>query len=113
MRKRSSAEQLLVYIKVDGLHLKAGVALENAAVLMVFGVDVDGRKHLMALEEGYREPRESWLEVLRNLRDQGMQAPVLASVIATLTATDPVNIGSYHFVRSGKMRPNGLKIGSV
>ena len=67
----------------------------------------------MALEAGYREPRESWLEVLRNLRDHGIPAPVLASVIATLTGTSPVNIGSYHFVRSGKMRPNGLKIGSV
>ena len=51
------AEQLIVYIRVDGLHLKAGVELENAAVLTVIGVDVDGRKHLMALEEGYREPR--------------------------------------------------------
>ena len=80
---------------------------------MVIGVDVDGRKHLVALEEGYRESRESWLEVLRNLRDHGMRAPVLASVIATLTATSSVSIGSYHFARSGKMRPNGLKIGSV
>jgi transposase-like protein len=45
---------------------------------LVMGVDVDGQKHLIASEEGYRESKESWLEVLRHLRDRGMQAPVLA-----------------------------------
>jgi transposase-like protein len=30
------------------------------------------------LEEGYRESKESWLEVLRHLRDRGMPAPVRA-----------------------------------
>jgi putative transposase len=39
---------------------------------------VDGTKHLIALEEGYRESKKSWLEVLSSLRD-GMQAPVLAA----------------------------------
>ncbi|HKF94267.1 MAG TPA: IS256 family transposase, partial [Gammaproteobacteria bacterium] len=77
-RQQSLAEQRFVYIWVDGVHIKAGVARENAAVLTVIGADVDGRKHLIALEEGYRESKESWLEVLRSLRDRGMQAPVLA-----------------------------------
>ena len=77
-RQQSLAEQRFVYIWVDGVHIKAGVARENAAVLTVIGADVDGRKHLIALEEGYRESKESWLEVLRHLRDRGMQAPVLA-----------------------------------
>ncbi|HEX7295998.1 MAG TPA: IS256 family transposase [Pyrinomonadaceae bacterium] len=77
-RQQSLADQRFVYIWVDGVHIKAGVARENAAVLTVIGVDVAGRKHLIALEEGYRESKESWLEVLRNLRDRGMQAPVMA-----------------------------------
>lgn len=77
-RQRSLAELRFVYIWVDGVHIKAGVARENAVVLTVIGVDVDGTKHLIALEEGYRESKESWLEVLRSLRDRGMQAPVLA-----------------------------------
>jgi putative transposase len=77
-QQRSLADHRLVYIWVDGVHIKAGVAREHAAVLTVIGVDVDGRKHLLALEEGYRESKESWLEVLRSLRDRGMQAPVLA-----------------------------------
>ena len=77
-RQQSLVDQRFVYIWVDGVHIKAGVARENAAVLTVIGADIDGRKHLIALEEGYRESKESWLEVLRNLRDRGMQAPVLA-----------------------------------
>jgi len=77
-QQRSLADYRFVYIWVDGVHIKAGVARENAAVLTVIGVDVDGTKHLIALEEGYRESKESWLEVLRSLRDRGMQAPVLA-----------------------------------
>jgi putative transposase len=77
-QKRSLVDHRFVYVWVDGVHIKAGVARENAAVLTVIGVDVDGTKHLLALEEGYRESKESWLAVLRNLRDHGMQAPVLA-----------------------------------
>jgi putative transposase len=77
-RKRSLTGQQIVYLWVDGVHIKAGVARENAAVLTVIGVDLKGRKHLLALEEGYRESKESWLDVLRALRDRGLQAPVLA-----------------------------------
>lgn len=77
-QQRSLSDERFVYIWVDGVHIKAGVARENAAVLTVIGVDVDGTKHLIALEEGYRESKESWLEVLRGLRKRGMQAPVLA-----------------------------------
>ena len=54
-RQQSLAERRFVYIWVDGVHIKAGVARENAAVLTVMGADVDGRKHLIAVEEGYRE----------------------------------------------------------
>jgi transposase-like protein len=45
------ADQRFVYIWVDGVHIKAGVVRENAAVLTVIGVDSDGRKHLIALEK--------------------------------------------------------------
>lgn len=77
-RQQSLVDQHFVYLWVDGVHIKAGVAREHAAVLTVIGVDLAGRKHLIALEEGYRESKESWLEVLRSLRDRGLQAPVLA-----------------------------------
>ena len=45
---------------------------------MVVGVDVSGKKHLLAMEEGYRESKESWLLLLRGLKSRGMNEPALA-----------------------------------
>jgi transposase-like protein len=47
-------------------------------MLVVMGADVAGKKHLLALEEGYRESKESWLEVLRALKARGMNDPAIA-----------------------------------
>ena len=68
-----------VYLFADGLYLKAGLEKEKTAVLVVLGVTADGRKELLAMEEGYRESTASWSEVLRGLRDRGLaEAPLLA-----------------------------------
>lgn len=77
-RGGSLKEHRFVYIWADGIHLKAGISTENAAVLVVIGVDAAGTKHFLALEEGYRESKQSWLEVLRALRARGINEPVLA-----------------------------------
>ena len=42
------------------------------------GARPDGKKELIALQDGYRESTESWAELLRDLRKRGMRAPVLA-----------------------------------
>jgi transposase-like protein len=68
----------MVYVWVDGIYLKAGLGDEKACLLVILGVDVSGRKHLLALAEGYRESKESWLGVLRRLKARGMNEPALA-----------------------------------
>jgi transposase-like protein len=45
---------------------------------VVVGVLPDGRKEVIALEDGCRESTESWGSVLRDLNRRGMAAPVLA-----------------------------------
>jgi putative transposase len=77
-RKSSLSDQRFVYVWVEGIHLKAGAGTENACVLVAVGVDSAGMKHFLAMEEGYRESKESWLQVLRGLRERGMNAPALA-----------------------------------
>jgi len=77
-RGSSLKSHRFVYIWADGIHLKAGISTENAAVLIVIGVDAAGTKHFLAIEEGYRESKESWSEVLRGLRERGMNEPALA-----------------------------------
>ena len=68
-----------VYLFADGLYLKAGLGKEKTAVLIVVGVTADGRKELLAMDEGYRESTASWADVLRGLRDRGLaEAPLVA-----------------------------------
>lgn len=67
-----------VYIWVDGIHCQVRMD-SNQCILVVIGAKADGTKELLALEEGYRESEQSWLEVLYRLKSQGLtQAPQLA-----------------------------------
>ena len=55
----------IVYMWADGVYVKAGLEKEKAALLVVIGADVHGKKHLLAVEAGYRESTESWLGAFR------------------------------------------------
>ncbi len=66
------------YIWADGVYLGAGVDREKTALLCVVGASEDGVKELLGVELRYRECAESWSEVLRSLRDRGLDAPLLA-----------------------------------
>jgi transposase-like protein len=74
--KRRSLQGLqVVYMWVDGVYVKAGLEKEKAALLVVIGSLLDGRKVVLAVEPGYRESTESWSEVLRDLKERGMNCP--------------------------------------
>ncbi len=77
--RSSLASVPMVYVWVDGIYVKAGIADERACLLVVMGADVAGKKHLLAMEEGYRESIDSWGGVLRRLKARGMNEPALAS----------------------------------
>lgn len=77
-KKRSLADRDYVYLWVDGVHFNVRLEDERVAALVVMGVRLDGTKEVIAIEDGFRESKESWLSVLRDLRDRGMQAPVVA-----------------------------------
>lgn len=76
--KRSLADKEYVYLWADGLHFQVRPEEDRLACLIIMGVLSDGRKELIALEDGYRESNESWASRLRDLRARGMAAPVLA-----------------------------------
>jgi putative transposase len=75
---RDLTQLRIVYIWVDGIYLKAGIADEKLCLLVAVGVDITGRKHLLGLAEGYRESKQSWLELLRDLKSRGLNEPALA-----------------------------------
>jgi putative transposase len=62
------------YLWADGIYVKAGLGKEKAALLVVIGVGRDGSKRFLALEPGYRESKESWALVLRQLKVRGVKS---------------------------------------
>ena len=67
-----------MYLWADGIYLNIRAA-ERRCLLVVIGCDTHGRKHFLAIEEGFRESTESWKALLLSLRDRGLKvAPTLA-----------------------------------
>ena len=63
----------VVYQWADGLYVKAGIAKERAALLVIIGALSDGCKVVLACESGQRESKESWSRILRNLQRWGLK----------------------------------------
>ena len=77
-RKRDIRSRRFAYIWADGVHFRIRLEDARLCTLVLIGVREDGSKELIAVEDGYRESKESWLSVLRDLADRGVEAPLLA-----------------------------------
>jgi putative transposase len=77
-RRRDLAARDYVYLWADGVHFTIRLEEERLCTLVVIGVRPDGTKEVVALEDGYRESAESWRTLLRDLKQRGLRAPVLA-----------------------------------
>lgn len=64
----------MVYLWADGIYINVRAA-ERRCVLVLIGCDTHGRKHFLAIEEGFRESAESWKTLLLSLRDRGLKVP--------------------------------------
>jgi transposase-like protein len=67
----------LVYWWADGLYVKAGISDRKAALLVIVGASANGDKVLLASQAGERESKESWLSVLRDLKERKLKFPRL------------------------------------
>jgi transposase-like protein len=76
-KHRVVEEKDWAYFWADGIYVKAGIGKEKAALLVVVGVQEDGTKRFLALEPGYRESKESWAVVLRQLKARGVKSAKL------------------------------------
>ncbi len=75
---RSVADEW-VYIWADGIY--SGLRGDDGRLccLVIIGVNSRGQKHFLAIEDGVRESKQSWREVLLSLKQRGMtQSPKLA-----------------------------------
>jgi putative transposase len=68
-----------VYIWADGVNVKIRLGEDKKqCLLVIIGVKENGKKELIAVEAGYRESTESWQNLLRSLKERGLQEPLLA-----------------------------------
>lgn len=68
-----------IYCWADGIFFNVRLDAERPCLLILMGALEDGTKELIAVWDGIRESKESWLEVLRDLKARGLrEAPKLA-----------------------------------
>jgi putative transposase len=73
--RRDLSEKHYVYLWADGIY--ANVRLEDEAnsrqcLLVLMGATAEGEKELIAVIDGYRESKQSWMELLLGLKQQGL-----------------------------------------
>lgn len=78
--RRDLSQTRYVYWWVDGIH--TGLRAEQTdgqCLLVIIGVTPDGRKERVAIGDGLRESKESWKELLLDLKERGLpHGPLLA-----------------------------------
>ena len=81
--RRDLTGKQYVYLWADGIHVN--VRLEDTenkrqCLLVVMAATADGQKELLAVQDGYRESTQSWVELLVDLQRRGLTlAPKLAT----------------------------------
>jgi transposase-like protein len=75
--KRDLSLSRYCYLWADGIHFNLRLDEGRLCVLVLLGATPDGQKELVAVSGGYRESAESWLEILRGLKERGMSSPNL------------------------------------
>ena len=75
---RDLSKERWVYLWVDGIY--SGLRSEDLKLcsLVVIGVNDQGEKKFLTIEDGVRESTQSWREVLLDLKARGMNVPKLA-----------------------------------
>lgn len=69
---RDLSDKQFVYWWADGIYLRARMETEKTCMLVIMGADKDGNKSLIGLHDGFRESKDSWLSLLRQLKAQGL-----------------------------------------
>ena len=71
-RKRDLRGKRYVYMWVDGIYCNVRME-ERQCLLVIIGVTEEGKKELVALDDGFRESELSWKGVLSDLKRRGFK----------------------------------------
>jgi len=76
---RSLKDKRYVYWWADGIYFNVRLSPDRPCMLVIMGTLEDGTKELVAVWDGIRESKESWQEVMRDLKARGLkESPKLA-----------------------------------
>jgi putative transposase len=73
--KRSLADKHYVYVWADGIHFnvrREDPDNSRQCILVLMGATADGKKELIAINDGYRESSASWKELLLDCQARGL-----------------------------------------
>jgi putative transposase len=78
-RRKPLGKDQWVYVWADGIYSGLRAEDQRLCALVLIGVNARGQKRFLAIEDGVRESKQSWLELLRDLKERGLKlAPNLA-----------------------------------
>jgi transposase-like protein len=78
-RRKPLGKDRWVYVWADGIYSGLRAEDERLCVLVVIGVNERGQKRFLAIEDGMRESKQSWTDLLLDLKQRGLViAPALA-----------------------------------
>ena len=79
-KSRDLSTSRYVYWWVDGIYFNVRLDTDRQCLLVIIGATADGRKELVAIDDGFRESADSWRSLLRALKQRGLpHGPKLAT----------------------------------
>ena len=89
-RRRDLSQKQYVYWWADGVYFNVRLEDARTCVLVVVGATADGTKELLAIADGFRESKDSWADLLRELKAHGLtRGPRLAIADGSLGFWNP------------------------
>jgi putative transposase len=77
--KRDLSGEEYVYWWADGIHFNVRLDDDRQCMLVIVGAKPDGTKEVITVVDGFRESKESWQSLLRDLKRRGLtRGPKLA-----------------------------------
>ena len=71
-RQSKLTDSEYAYLWADGIYFNVRLDEERSCILVVVGANYNGEKKLLALQDGYRESKQSWKEALMSLKHRGL-----------------------------------------
>lgn len=79
-RSAKLGKERWVYVWADGIYSGLRGEDERLCALVVIGANERGQKRFLAIEDGVRESKESWRDVLLQLKRRGLEIPARLAV---------------------------------